>query len=243
MSKIKELRDMTGAGMMECKKALEECGQDIDKSIAYLRERGAISLKKRANNATNQGNFGIYEDADTLCIIELLSETDFVSNSEVFKNAADKLAHHLSNGYEEGKTLQEVAPQNVLDSLMNMKENMVLSRVAILKKDGGSLYHYIHNAGQNRIIAAVKLSQSHDQGRSIAVHVACSAPSPVSIKAQDVPQEAIDEEVKFGGVDESKARKLLSILDAPYLLDPSKSVGEILGNTQILEFIRFKVGG
>jgi elongation factor Ts len=242
MSKIKELRDMTGAGMMECKKALEECGGDIEKSIAYLRERGITSLKKRANNATNQGNFGIYEDQDKLCIVELLSETDFVSNSQVFKDAADKLAEHLSNGYEQGKTLQEVAPQSVLDSLMTMKENLVLSRVANLSKKDGTVYHYIHNAGQNRIVAAVKLTKAHDQGRSVAVHVACSAPFPVSIKAQDVPHEAILEEVKFGGVDENKARKTLSILEAPYLLDPSKTVAEVLGDAEVVEFIRFKVG-
>jgi len=245
MSLIKQLREMTGAGMLECKKALEETGSNIEKAVDYLRQKGLASMSKRAANKTSAGNFGFYEDDKSACIVSLLCETDFVGNNEIFKKAAEGIAESIvkSGAYVEGAELQDVAPSNVLDSLMQLKENIKIGKVALMwKKEGQHIYHYLHNAGQNRVASMVLTTSSCDYGIGIAVHTACSMPAPVAIRPEDVSDEAIQAEMKFSdSTDANKVRKELSLLSAPFLMNQSKTVAEHLGDAHILEFVRLEI--
>lgn len=247
-TKIKDLRAITGAGLMECKDALAASGGDLDKAIAHLRAKGIASLNKRASNKTGEGNFGVYDGDDRMCIIELLSETDFVANSEGFLETANRLAEHIAHHDDiDGKDLQSIAPQEILDSLSVFKENIKLGRSACFHKKNGPIYHYLHLAGQNKVASMVQMSGEFDGGRSVAVHVACNVPHACAIDPADVPQSAIDEEMKFSDLaaKENAAeliRKQLSILDAPLLKDPSMTVRQYLGDIRIEGFARLKIG-
>ena len=252
MSQIKKLREITGAGMMECKNAIDACNlgpnDDLEPAIKYLREKGLASMIKRSGNLTNNGNFGLFEDENSICIIELLSETDFVANSEAFQTAANHIAQHiaLNNINVEDKSLQDVAPQNVVDTLMSLKENIKLGKCVKYAKSSGQVYHYIHNAGQNRIAALVRLSDAHENGRSIAVHIACSNPVVLAIKPEDVSEADVEDEVRLLPLvkDDSKAkvRRQLSLLGSLYIMDSSMTIEQLLNGLSVIEFSRIKIG-
>ena len=231
--------------MLECKKALDESGNDINAAIDYLRKKGIASMSKRSANKTSVGNFGFYENDECACIISLLCETDFVGNNDIFKNAASAIAENIvkSGNYVNGSSLQDVSPDQTLDALMQLKENIQVGKVALMwKKSGQHVYHYIHNAGQNRVASLVMMSGACDYGIGVAVHIACNMPSPVAIRSADVSAEAIKEEMRFSDIqDENKLRKELSIIDAPFLMNNSKTVGEHLGDAHILDFVRLEI--
>ena len=206
---VKELRDITGAGMMDCKKALGETAGDIDKSIDWLRAKGLSKAANKAGRAAAEGLVGVAIDGQKGAIIELNSETDFVARNEQFQRAASaiaKLALNL-NG-DRDAILAAKAPEGagtVQDMITSMVatigENISLRRTGALSVSQGVVASYIHTQvadGLGRIGVLVALESSGDKaalldiGRKVAQHIA--ATSPLALTESEIPADRVARE-------------------------------------------------
>lgn len=203
---VKELREMTDAGMMECKKALVEAEGDMEKAVDVLRTRGLAAVAKKAGRATNEGTvMCVLNDACTQgAMVELNCETDFVAMNDKFKAYADRIAkaalaadaqdvEALKAADCDGETVEAV----VTDAIHVMGENTQIARVAVVSADGVS--SYIHGGGKIGVLVSFGLAgidPASDQfkafGRDIAMQVA--AASPVAANREAVPAETIEHE-------------------------------------------------
>ena len=200
-SMVKELREMTGAGMMECKKALAEAEGEMEKAVDVLRTRGLAAVAKKAGRATNEGTvMAIVNDACTTgAVVELNCETDFVGMNEKFKAYAEKIAKAalaakpadvdaLKAAVIDGETVEEI----VTDCIHVMGENTQLARVAVV--DAQAVSAYIHGGGKIGVLVTFNVegidpaSDAFQKcGRDIAMQVA--ALNPVSATREDVPAD------------------------------------------------------
>ena len=207
---VKELREMTGAGMMECKKALVAVEGDMDAAVDYLRKQGLASVAKKAGRATNEGTVlaKVSEDGTMGAVVELNCETDFVGMNEKFKAYADKIADAvLANDPADVEALKasEVAGETVeaviTDCIHVMGENTQLSRFATVKAD--AVASYIHMGGKIGILvgfevgdaAAAATDAFKAYGRDIAMQVAAAA--PIAPNRDAVPAETIEHEMSI----------------------------------------------
>ena len=208
-SMVKELREMTGAGMMECKKALAEAEGDMEKAVDVLRTRGLAAVAKKAGRATNEGTvMAIVNDACTTgAVVELNCETDFVGMNEKFKAYAEKIAkaalaakpadvEALKAAVIDGETVEDV----VTDCIHVMGENTQLARVAVV--DAQAVSAYIHGGGKIGVLVTFNVegidpaSDAFQKcGRDIAMQVA--ALNPVSATREDVPVDVAAHEMEI----------------------------------------------
>ena len=208
---VKELRERSGVGMMDCKKALVENNGDIDAAIDWLRAKGLSKAAKKADRVAAEGLVAVASKEDgkgeVAAAIEFNAETDFVARNELFQNAAKSFAqlgleHHTVEALhgaelESGKTVQD----EVTNMIATIGENMQLRRAARLSVDEGVVSTYVHNAvspGVGRIGVLVALHGGGDKaalrelGRKIAMHVAATA--PLSLNTDDLDPAAIEKE-------------------------------------------------
>ncbi len=208
---VKELRERSGVGMMDCKKALQETNGDMDAAIDWLRAKGLSKAAKKADRVAAEGLVAVAAREDgkgeIAAAIEFNAETDFVARNELFQNAAKRFAqlgleHHTLEALhgaelEAGKTVQD----EVTQMIATIGENMQLRRAARLSVDEGVVATYVHNAvspGVGRIGVLVALHGAGDKtalrelGRKIAMHVA--ATSPLSLNTDDLDPAAIEKE-------------------------------------------------
>jgi len=208
---VKELREKTGVGMMDCKKALAENNGDLQASIDWLRAKGLSKAAKKADRVAAEGLVAVATRADGAgeigAAIEFNAETDFVARNELFQNAAKAFAqlglehHHLDSLHgallENGKSVQD----EVTNLIATVGENMQLRRAARLSVSQGVVASYVHNAvapSLGRIGVLVALEGEGDQeqlrelGRKIAMHVAATA--PLSLNTDDLDPAAIERE-------------------------------------------------
>lgn len=206
-SMVKELREMTGAGMMECKKALTEAEGDLEKAVDILRTRGLAAVAKKAGRATNEGTVTalVSEDCKTGAVVILNCETDFVAINEKFGAYAQKITRAalaakatdvetLKAADAEGETVEAV----LTDAVHVMGENIQLAEVAIVEADG--VASYIHGAGKIGVLVSFELEgidpaneDFQKCGRDLAMQVA--AINPVSATREDVPAEVAEREM------------------------------------------------
>ena len=202
-AQVKELREMTGAGMMECKKALTEAEADMEKAVDLLREWGVAKIAKKAGRATNEGTIMtvVADDAKSAAVIELNCETDFVSMNEKFKGYAEAIANvALAKKIADVEALkadEEVAAQ-IADCVHVMGENTQLARVAYVEADG--IVSYIHMGGKIGVLVEFELENIDPTadafvtyGRDVAMQVA--AMSPVSANRDAVPADVVAREM------------------------------------------------
>lgn len=208
---VKELREKSGVGMMDCKKALQENAGDIDASIDWLRAKGLSKAAKKADRVAAEGLVGVAVRNDgagmTAAAVEVNAETDFLGRNELFQNAVRKIAAvgldaDGVDAINAGKTADGEVVSDVLTNLIaTIGENMVLRRSARFSVAEGAIASYIHNATApelGRIGVLVAIEGAGDQakivelGRKIAMHVA--ATSPLSLSPDDLDQAAIEKE-------------------------------------------------
>ena len=206
-SMVKELREMTGAGMMECKKALAEADGDMDGAVDVLRTRGLAAVAKKAGRATNEGTVMalVSEDGKTGALVELNCETDFVGMNEKFKAYAEKIARAavankpadldaLKASEIDGETVEAV----VADCIHVMGENTQLARFATLEAD--AVCSYIHMGGKIGVLVSFA-TESVDTtaaefaqcGRDVAMQVA--AVDPIATSREDVAPAVVEHEM------------------------------------------------
>ena len=206
-SMVKELREMTGAGMMECKKALTEADGDMDKAVDVLRTRGLAAVAKKAGRATNEGTVMalVSDDAKVGALVELNCETDFVGMNEKFKAYAEKITRAalaakpadldgLKAAEFEGETVEAI----VTDCIHVMGENTQLARFAVV--EAGAAASYIHGGGKIGVLVTFDVNgidaTSEDfvhYGRDVAMQVA--AVNPIAATREDVPADVVEHEM------------------------------------------------
>jgi elongation factor Ts len=247
-NKIKELREKTNAGFLDCQKALKTNDMDIDKAAEYLREKGIASFEKRSGNTTGSGDFGVYQNESRFCIVPLLTETDFVANTQQFMDLANNIAQELINRDEAelSKTLFEIIDSSMHSQVLSLKENVQLGPVFWLDLTKGPVYYYIHRGGSNRFAGVVQLDKPLDKGRDIAVHIACAMPEPIALEASAVPEKEVTEFIQNAEIDgekvtEKSARERLSLLDAKSLKEPDVTIKQLLGDVKIIYWRKLRV--
>lgn len=260
---VKELRERTGLGMMECKKALEEAGADIEVAIDNLRKSGQAKAAKKAGNIAADGAIIIAQQGNKALLLEVNSQTDFVAKDANFANFADKVAEiALQNNcsdvsalgnlpYGDGQTVEEARVALV----QKIGENIQIRRAELV--EGDNLAVYKHGA---KIGVVVAYTGDAETGKGIAMHVA--AFNPMAINAEDVPAdilarekdiyaakaresgkpEAIVEKMIVGSMDKFLNEVTLTRQD--YVIDNEKKVGDVLKSTgtQVQKMVRLQVG-
>jgi elongation factor Ts len=204
---VKALRDRTGAGMMECKKALGEADGDFDKAIEVLRERGLAKAVKRSGRATSEGTVAVAFGERVAGIVELGCETDFVAKTPEFQALASALAKRLAGdaGIDGRNVLLDatVEGEKVSDKITaavgKMGENIVLNRCDRVTVEGnGRVAGYVHAGGKLGVVIGLATEASGQAldvlAKDLAMHVAAADPSPLAVEREGVPQERIDKE-------------------------------------------------
>lgn len=205
---VKELREKTGTGMMDCKKALSETGGDLEAAVDWLRKKGLAAAAKKAGRVAAEGLVAVRAAGTRGAVVEVNSETDFVARNQDFQAFASKvagialeiggdLAKLKSAPYGEGRTVDE----QLTHMIATIGENMNLRRVHVLSVKSGVVASYVHNAivpGMGKIGVLVALESTADAGKlsdlgkQIAMHVA--ATSPVSVSRNEVDPSLLDRE-------------------------------------------------
>jgi elongation factor Ts len=262
---VKDLRERTGVGMMDCKRALVESEGDLDAAAEALRTSGQAKADKKAGRVAADGKVAIIRDGDKVVIVEVNSETDFVAKDENFIAFVDAVA---AAALESGTTeAADLAGQSIGDGrsveeartelVAKVGENISVRRASIVD-NAGSIGFYTHGA---RIGAIVTLEGGdEDLARDIAMHVA--ATNPVCIDESGVPAETLETERRIfseqaaesgkppeivekmisGRV--AKFLKEITLVGQPFVKDPDQTVGKLLGaaGASVKSFVRFEVG-
>ncbi len=213
---VQLLRQRTGAGMMDCKKALEENGGDVDKAVEYLRKKGIAKAEKRADRAASEGAIValVSDDARTAALVEVNSETDFVARNEEFRALAQAVATQLFGDAsfdgvvtvaQEGELMKQPwhkdAGKTVADVVKEASgktgENVVLRRYARFKTDG-VIGSYVHHNGRVAVIVDVAGGTGESVkalARSVAEHIAAGVPKvPLGVNRDEIKNDIIDRE-------------------------------------------------
>lgn len=261
---VKELREITGAGMMDCKKALVECEGDKDKAIDYLREKGIAKAAKKAGRIASEGVVAAAAAGNTAAIVEVNSETDFVAKNENFQNLVKKIAEHivatkpadmdaLNASQLDGKTVAEV----MTEAVASIGEKLSLRRFEVYTTESGKLATYIHMGGKIGVI--VELSGGDEAlGKDVAMQIA--AAKPQCIGRDDVDQEALAHErevLRKQALEEGKPEKIVEkmvdgrinkyykevcLVEQEFVKDSDKTIKDILDGVEVRRFARFEMG-
>ncbi len=208
-SLVKELREKTGAGMMDCKRALDETKGDLEQAVDWLRKKGLSAAAKKAGRIAAEGLIAVAVSGKAGAIVEVNSETDFVARNETFQNFAKAVAQiALEKSGDLDKILAAPfpgSPRIVQDELTHMiatiGENMSLRRAGALSVDDGVVVAYVHNAaapglGRIGVLVALEGTGAKDKleslGRNLAMHVA--ATNPVAVNREGVDASLLDRE-------------------------------------------------
>jgi len=220
---VKELREKTGAGMMDCKKALTEANGDMEKAIDILREKGLASAAKKSGRVASEGVIATFvtEDKKHAAVIELNCETDFVSSNEAFVQLANEIAEVAAKSevkdVEELKAM-ELNGTTVQDAVTNLiaklGENMSLRRVIKMDAPDGLVSSYIHMGGKIGVLVQVKTENTSDEvtsvARDIAMHVAALNPQFLDSTSVDADTIAREREIyRVQALNEGKPEKIV----------------------------------
>lgn len=267
-SMVKELRERTGAGMMDCKKVLTETDGDIEAAIELMRKSGAAKADKKAGRVAADGRvvITVSDDGKEASIVEVNCETDFVAKDENFINFANAVGARIladkpadvdalsALPLDSGETVEEVRAGLVA----KIGENMKVRRFEIISSEAGQVYSYSHGV---RIGVAVALNGGDEAlGKDIAMHIAASRPMCVS--EDDVPAETLakEKEILIAQAEgsgkpmeiiekmvEGRLRKYLAeitLVGQPFVKDPDQTVGKLLkdAGAEVSSFVRYEVG-
>ncbi|WP_060787822.1 translation elongation factor Ts [Geobacillus zalihae] len=266
---VKELREKTGAGMMDCKKALTETNGDMEKAIDWLREKGIAKAAKKADRIAAEGMAYIAVEGNTAVILEVNSETDFVAKNEAFQTLVKELAAHLlkqkpasldealGQTMDNGSTVQDY----INEAIAKIGEKITLRRFAVVNKaDGETFGAYLHMGGRIGVLTLLAGNASEDVAKDVAMHIAALHPKYVS--RDDVPQEEIAhkrEVLKQQALNEGKPEKIVEkmvegrlnkfyedvcLLEQAFVKNPDVTVRQYVesNGATVKQFIRYEVG-
>lgn len=264
MENIKQLREMTGAGMVDCKKALDEAAGDLEKAVEILRKKGIAKAAKRTDRETNEGIIivGTNSEATEAYMVEVNSETDFVSRNEKFQEFGQNVLGIIKNN--KPASLEELLAlpyesSNVQETLENLSgvigEKLAIKRLAIVS--GESVAAYSHLGGRMGVLVALDQAAKNDLAMDIAMQVAAAnpkylVPAEVSTEELDKEKEIARELLLKEGKPAEMVDKILEgkmgkyysevcLTEQEYIKDDKKKVKDILGGVSITKFVRFSL--
>ena len=262
---VKELREKTGAGMMDCKKALTATDGDAAKAVDWLREKGIAKAEKKAGRVAAEGAVGAFVAADgkTGCVVEINCETDFAAGNDQFKELLAKVAEHivatkpadmdaLNDSEIEGKKVSTL----ITEATATIGEKISLRRFACYETEG-RLASYIHMGGKIGVL--VNMTGGDEQlGKDIAMQIAAAAPMAVDRDGVDasalehekeVLRKQAEEEGKPANISErmvegriNKFYKEVCLNEQIFVKDSEKTIKDVLGDVKVTEFTRFQLG-
>ncbi|ALM56858.1 MULTISPECIES: translation elongation factor Ts [Staphylococcus] len=266
---VKELREKTGAGMMDCKKALTETDGDIDKAIDYLRENGIAKAAKKSDRIAAEGLVHVEEKGNEAAIVEINSETDFVARNEGFQELVKEIANQvLETKAETVEALLETTladgksvDQRVKESISTIGEKLSIRRFAIrTKSDNDAFGSYLHMGGRIGVLTVVEGSTDVQAAKDVAMHIAAINPKYVS--SEQVSEDEINHErevLKQQALNEGKPEKIVEkmvegrlrkylqeicAVDQNFVKDPDQTVEAFLKSKggKLVDFLRYEVG-
>lgn len=269
-SLVKELREKTGAGMMDCKKVLTETNGNLEEAMDLLRERGIAKAAKKSGRVAAEGLVDCYiaESRKVGAVVEVNSETDFVAKNEEFREFVVNVAKQIVNTnpkdvetllaqpaeFEEGKTVQEA----LVGKIATIGENLSIRRFVRFESEG-LVAKYIH--GDGKIAVLVNMAKGTEEvAKDICMQIAAARPEYV--RKEEVPQERVDKEMEIlkiqtmnEGKPEAIAEKIVQgrigkfyeeicLVDQAFVKEPSKKVSQLLTETgaEVVAFARFEKG-
>ena len=207
LEKVKELREITGAGMQDCKSALKENDNDIEKSIEFLRKKGVLKAAKKSSRDAAEGLVIVGESKDGISLTEINTETDFVAKNEEFINFCSKISkistevdtlEDLNNSKLDNATIQE----SIVNLVSKIGENIKLRRFENIKKGNDKIAFYIHNKASDltgKIVSTIKYKSSNENSRNLATNICMhiAAMSPMALNEKGLDQEFLVKEKKI----------------------------------------------
>ncbi|WP_067838519.1 translation elongation factor Ts [Amphibacillus sediminis] len=269
-SMVKELREKTGAGMMDCKKALTETNGDMEKAIDYLREKGISKAAKKADRIAAEGSAYTLTDGNTAVLLEVNCETDFVTKNDQFKALLTELAKHLLS--QKPASVEEALQQPlhgngetvetfINNNIAKIGEKLSLRRFVIAEKtDADAFGAYIHMGGTIGVLTVVEGTTDEAFAKDIAMHIAAVNPRFVSRDAVDADTVEKEREVlKQQALNEGKPEKIVEkmvegrlgkffeeicLLEQSFVKDPDQKVEKLVADkgATIQAFTRYQVG-
>lgn len=268
---VKELRELSGAGMMDCKKALTETDGEVDKAVEVLRLAGVAKADKKAGRVAAEGLVAIESKGGCAAIVEVNCETDFAAKNPDFQALSSIVTKRvLENDPNDMDALLTMpagdAGIDIANAVQELRskvgENMAVRRFARVVANGANLGIYLHKMGDVARIGAIVVMQGGDEtlAKDIAMHVAASRPQCVS--PDEVPKDAIEAEKaifvqqaaesgKHAEIIEkmiagklNKYLKEITLLGQPFVKDPDTTIGKLLEqhNATVISFIRYEIG-
>ena len=250
---VKQLRELTGAGMLDCKKYLEQANNNLDEAVKLFRSESGKKAEKKGSRIAAEGLVNFYQNDDHLLILELNSETDFVAKDNNFIALSESIANELLNG-QESEAQQSIA-EMINTSISKLGENIKLRRYSLIDKKN-YVHAYSHN---NKIVSSVELKHSDESlAKDICMQIVASNPLAIDelsldkdiLKAEkDIYKQELDkldkkEDIKRN-ILEGKMKKFINentLLNQPFVKDPSTSLSKIIKNNEVLSFNRYEVG-
>lgn len=259
-SDVKNLREKTGLGMMECKKALEEAKGDAELAITNLRKNSALKAEKKSSRTAVEGVIlSSTENSKNSILVEINCETDFVAKDESFLKFTEEVMETCINS--SGESLESLLSSSLEEKRQNLVqkigENIVIRRKFNIS--ASFVYSYIH--GNKKIGVLLSLEKDNeDLGKDLAMHIAAS--SPLAINSEDISKDVVEKEkeiIEAQVSDSDKPQEIIekmisgrlnkflsevSLVDQPFVKDPSIKISELLKNNDnlVLDFIRYEVG-
>ncbi|ELK6022399.1 elongation factor Ts [Staphylococcus aureus] len=266
---VKELREKTGAGMMDCKKALTETDGVIDKAIDYLREKGIAKAAKKADRIAAEGLVHVETKGNDAVIVEINSETDFVARNEGFQELVKEIANQvLDTKAETVEALMETTLPNgksvderIKEAISTIGEKLSVRRFAIrTKTDNDAFGAYLHMGGRIGVLTVVEGSTDEEAARDVAMHIAAINPKYVS--SEQVSEEEINHErevLKQQALNEGKPENIVEkmvegrlrkylqeicAVDQDFVKNPDVTVEAFLKTKggKLVDFVRYEVG-
>ncbi|GEL75848.1 translation elongation factor Ts [Tenuibacillus multivorans] len=267
---VKELREKTGAGMMDCKKALQETDGDLDQAVDFLREKGMAKAAKKADRIAAEGSAHIVTEGNKAVIIEVNSETDFVAKNDQFKTLLNEIATHLLNQnpasleeamgqklHGEGDTLETY----INEAIAKIGEKISLRRFEIVEKsDQDAFGAYLHMGGRIGVLTLLEGTTDEVVAKDVAMHIA--AVNPRYVSRDEVPEEEVNKErdvLKQQALNEGKPENIVEkmvegrlrkffeeicLVDQEFVKDPDQKVKQYVESkgATVKSFVRYEVG-
>ncbi|MGF2615677.1 elongation factor Ts [Rossellomorea vietnamensis] len=266
---VKELREKTGAGMMDCKKALQETDGDMDKAIDFLREKGIAKAAKKADRIAAEGTTFIQSEGNTAVVLEVNAETDFVAKNENFQSVVKELSQHLltnkpanvEEALEQTMANGSTVGEFINSAIAKIGEKITLRRFEIrTKTDNGAFGEYLHMGGRIAVLSVVEGTTDADVAKDVAMHAAALNPKYVSrdqVSEEEVERERelLTQQALNEGKPENIVAKMVEgrlgkffedvcILDQPFVKNPDQKVRQFLetNKAELKDFTRYEVG-
>ncbi|MAM71897.1 MAG: elongation factor Ts [Gammaproteobacteria bacterium] len=260
---VKELRERTGLGMMDCKKALSESNGDIDQAIEDLRKASGMKAAKKAGRTAAEGLVlvKVASDNSSAVMLEVNSETDFAAREENFSVFAGKVLDAAFERQEADvtKLMDDELEQARLALVQKIGENITVRRAAVVAEEGLTVGSYVHSNDKIAVLVALR-GGDEALAKDVAMHVA--AVNPMVVKAEDVPADVLSKESEIYTAQAAESGKPADIIEKmvsgrlkkfiaeitlteqPFVKDPDVKIGKLVqdANAEIISFIRFEVG-